>query len=160
MFKDVWISKSKKVYVFLFFECFENMDPFLWNILKFIKYWKWFGEYLIRKKNFWNKKTTCPHVFLECFKHIKGHLKHCEFSWKLCSFKFENIKFYFKILTNFLIYNLPTVIFQTFEKHFFKDCPHTLWFLISCFCPKVLLQPKERVILSIKLLCAKYLVVE
>jgi hypothetical protein len=33
MFKDVWTSKSKKVYVF--FECFEHMDPFLWNILKF-----------------------------------------------------------------------------------------------------------------------------
>jgi hypothetical protein len=34
MFKDVWVSKFKKVYVFLFFECFEHMDPFLWNILK------------------------------------------------------------------------------------------------------------------------------
>jgi hypothetical protein len=22
------------VYVFLFFECFEHMDPFLWNILR------------------------------------------------------------------------------------------------------------------------------
>jgi hypothetical protein len=32
MFKDIRISKSKRVYVFLFFECFEHMDPFLWNI--------------------------------------------------------------------------------------------------------------------------------
>jgi hypothetical protein len=30
--KDVWVSKSKNVDVFLFFECFEHMDPFLWNI--------------------------------------------------------------------------------------------------------------------------------
>ncbi len=27
--KDVQVPKSKKVYVFLFFECFEQMDPFL-----------------------------------------------------------------------------------------------------------------------------------
>jgi hypothetical protein len=33
--KDVQISKSKKNYVFLFFENFEHMDLFLWNILKF-----------------------------------------------------------------------------------------------------------------------------
>jgi hypothetical protein len=26
MFKDIQILKSKKVYVFLFFECFEHMD--------------------------------------------------------------------------------------------------------------------------------------
>jgi len=48
------------------------MDPFLWTILKFIKNLKQFGEHLIRKKDFQNKKTTCPHVFFECFKHIKG----------------------------------------------------------------------------------------
>jgi hypothetical protein len=48
MFKDVWVSKSKRIYVFLFFEHFEDMDPFLWNILKFtknLKCWrlpKWF----------------------------------------------------------------------------------------------------------------------
>jgi hypothetical protein len=29
MLKDVLISKSKRVYVFYFFECFEHMDPFL-----------------------------------------------------------------------------------------------------------------------------------
>jgi hypothetical protein len=27
--KDVRVPKSKKLYVFLFFECFEHMDPFL-----------------------------------------------------------------------------------------------------------------------------------
>jgi hypothetical protein len=80
MFKDVWVSKSKSVYVFFFFECFEHMDPFLWNILNFTKKLKWFGIHLIRKNDFWNKKTTCPHDFLECFKHIKGLLKHGEFS--------------------------------------------------------------------------------
>jgi hypothetical protein len=31
--KDVWVSKFKSVYVFLFFECVEHVDPFLWNIL-------------------------------------------------------------------------------------------------------------------------------
>jgi hypothetical protein len=31
--------KSKKVYVLLFFDCFEHTDPFLWNILKFKKNW-------------------------------------------------------------------------------------------------------------------------
>ncbi len=52
LLKDVWVSKSKNVYVFLFFESFEHMDPFLWNILKFKKNLKWFGEHLIKKKNF------------------------------------------------------------------------------------------------------------
>jgi len=37
VFKDTQVLKSKRVYVFLFFECFEHMDPFLWNILKFTK---------------------------------------------------------------------------------------------------------------------------
>jgi len=32
MLKDIQVLKSKKVYVFLFFECFEHIDPFLWNI--------------------------------------------------------------------------------------------------------------------------------
>jgi hypothetical protein len=37
LFKDVWVSKSKGIYVFLFFKCFECMDFFLWNILNFTK---------------------------------------------------------------------------------------------------------------------------
>jgi hypothetical protein len=40
------------IYVFLFFECFEHMDPFLWNILKFTKNLKQFGEHLMREKDF------------------------------------------------------------------------------------------------------------
>ncbi len=47
------------------------------------------------KKN-WNKKTTCPHGFIECFKHIKGCLKHGEFSWQFCSCNFESIIIYLK----------------------------------------------------------------
>jgi hypothetical protein len=39
MFKDVWITKSKSMYVFLFFECFEHMDPFLWIIKVHKKNW-------------------------------------------------------------------------------------------------------------------------
>jgi len=50
--KDVWVPKCKSVYVFMFFECFEHMDPFFWNILKFTKKLIWFGEHLIRKKYF------------------------------------------------------------------------------------------------------------
>jgi len=94
--KDVWVSKSKSIYVFLFFECFEHMDPFLWNILKFTKKLKWIGEHLIRKNDFWNKKTTCPHVFFWCLKCIKWLLKHSEFSWKFYSCNFESMKIYFK----------------------------------------------------------------
>jgi hypothetical protein len=57
VFKDIWILKSKRVYVFLFFECFEQMDPFLWNILKFTKkietIWSTFDKgkwFLVQKK--------------------------------------------------------------------------------------------------------------
>jgi hypothetical protein len=96
MLKDIWVSKSKSIYVFWFFECFEHMNPFLRNILKFTKKLKWFGEDLIRIKDFWNKKTTYSHAFLECFKCIKGLLKHGEFSWKFCSCNFESIRIYFK----------------------------------------------------------------
>jgi len=85
-----------------------------------VKYIKVHKKNLINKKEFWNKKTTCPHVFFECFKHIKGFLKHSEFSWKLCSCNFENIKTYFKILTIFSIYSVPMVIFQNFEKQFLR----------------------------------------
>jgi hypothetical protein len=53
----------KGIYI-LVFECFEHMDPFLWNILKFTKKLKQFGEHLIMKKDFWNKEITCAHVFL------------------------------------------------------------------------------------------------
>jgi len=33
MLKDVWVSKSKNVNVYVFFECFEHMGPLLWNKL-------------------------------------------------------------------------------------------------------------------------------
>ncbi len=100
--KDVWVSKFKRVYVFVFFEYFEHMDPFLWNI-----YLKKFDL----KKN-WNKRTTCPHVFLECFKHITFFLKHSEFSWKFCTCIFESIRIYFKILTIFWHIVLPWWFFK------------------------------------------------
>jgi hypothetical protein len=95
MLKDIWVLKSKKAYVFFFFEFFEHMNPFSWNILRFTKKLKWFGEHLIKEKNFWYKKITDPHAFLECFKHIKGLLKHGKFSWKFCSCNFEIIRIYF-----------------------------------------------------------------
>ncbi len=52
MFKNIRVLKSKKVYVFLFFECFEHMGPFLWNILKFTKKLNQFGEHLIKENDF------------------------------------------------------------------------------------------------------------
>jgi hypothetical protein len=88
------------------------MDPFLWNILKFTKKLKQFGEHLIRENDFWYKKTTYPPAFLECFKYIKELLKHGEFSWKFCNYNFEFIRIYFKNKIIFLIYNVPMVIFQ------------------------------------------------
>jgi len=92
---------------FLVFECFEHMDPFLWNILKFIKKLKPFGEHLIREEDFWSKKTTCSHVIFECFKHIKGLLKHGEISWKFCSYNFESIRIYLKNKTIFWYIMFP-----------------------------------------------------
>jgi hypothetical protein len=62
VFKDTQVLKSKRVYVFLFFECFEHMDPFLWNILKFTKKWKQFGEHFDKGKGlliFKNHLSTC-----------------------------------------------------------------------------------------------------
>jgi hypothetical protein len=96
MLKDIRVLKSKNAYLFIYFEFFEHTYPFLWNILRFRIFLKWFGEHLIKEKNFWYKKTTYPHVFLECFKHIKWLLKHGKFSWKFCSCNFEIIKIYFK----------------------------------------------------------------
>jgi hypothetical protein len=64
MLKDIWVSKSKKTYVFLFFECFEHMDPFLWNVLKFSKKLKQFGEHLIWKKIFETKNPLVHMLFL------------------------------------------------------------------------------------------------
>jgi hypothetical protein len=52
------------VYVFLFFECFEHMDLFLWNILKFTKKLKLFSEHLIRENDFWLKKPPIHMLFL------------------------------------------------------------------------------------------------
>jgi DNA modification methylase len=78
-----------------FLNFFEHVDPFLWNILKFTKKLKWFGEHLIRENDFWYKQTTCPHAFVEWFKNIKRLLKHGEFSWKFCSYNFESIRTYF-----------------------------------------------------------------
>jgi hypothetical protein len=57
VFTDIRILKSKRVYVFLLFECFEHMDPFLWNILKFTKKLKQFGEHLINEKDFLIQKN-------------------------------------------------------------------------------------------------------
>jgi hypothetical protein len=111
------------------------MDPFLWNILKFKKKLKQFGEHLIREKNFWYKKIICPHVFLVCLKHIKKLLEHGEFSWKFCSCNIEIIRTYFLKIYFLLAYYVPMVIFQNYKKIVFKDWPHIAWLLFSCFHP-------------------------
>ncbi len=138
MLKNIQVSKYENVYVFLCFQCFEHMDPFLWNILNFTKKLKWFGEHLIKEKGFWYKKTTWPHVFLECFKHIKWLLKHGEFSWKFCSCNFEDIRNYYNIY-NIIVYlfwySVPMVIFEIFKKQF-KKIVHIVWFLFFTFTPR------------------------
>jgi len=107
---------------------------FLVEYIKVSKKIEMFGWNLIRKKNFWNKITTCPHVFFECFKHIKRLLKHNEFSWKKFSCNFEGIQTYFKISTIFLIYSVPMVIFQKFE--IFLRTIHTFYgFLFHALTP-------------------------
>jgi hypothetical protein len=82
----------------------------------------------IKEKNFWYKKTTCPHDFFECFKHIKGLLKHGEFSWKFCNCNFESIRIYFNFVffKFFLTYSVPMVIFQILKKKFLSTI-HTLF---------------------------------
>jgi hypothetical protein len=96
VFKDVWVLKFKRVYAFLFFECFEHMDPFLWNILKFTKKIQMIWCKFDKKKYFYIKQKKTHVHMLEFFKHVKRLLKHGEFSWKFCSCNFESIRFFLK----------------------------------------------------------------
>jgi hypothetical protein len=98
------------------------MDPFLWNILKFQKKIEMIWWTFDNGKWFLIQKTTYPHAFLECFKHIKGLFKHGEFSWKFCSCNIESITcFLNKII--FLIYNvLMVIIFNFFLKGLSSHC--------------------------------------
>jgi hypothetical protein len=131
--KDVWVSKSKKVNVFIFLEHFEHMDPFLWNILKFTKKLKWFGEHLIRKNDSWNKKTTYPHAFLECFKHVKGLLNHGGFSWNFFSCNFESTKIYFNFILFFWYIMFPWWSFKNSNNSFQGLSTHFMvpYFMLS-----------------------------
>jgi len=63
MLKEIWVAKSKKGMSFYFLTVLNTWILFLGNILTFTKKLKQFDEHLIMKKDFWNKKTTCPHVF-------------------------------------------------------------------------------------------------
>jgi hypothetical protein len=125
------ISMPIKCYVFIFW-LFWTYGSLLVEYIKVHKKLKWFGEHLIKKKNFWNKKTTCPHVFLECFKHIKRLLKHGEFSWKTLYLQLSK----YKKLNDFII--MFAWWFFKILKNNFKDYPHTLWLFISCFHPRML----------------------
>ncbi len=109
------------------------MDPFLWNILKFTKKLKQFGEHLIREKDFWYKKIICPHVFLMCLKHIKKLLKHGEFSWKFCSCNFEIIRIYFILFYFFVDILCFHGDFSKLQKNSFKGLATLLssFFLVS-----------------------------
>jgi hypothetical protein len=118
---------------YMYFWMFWTMDPFLWNILKFTNKLKQFGEHLIRTKGFWNKKTTYPHAFLECFKNIKGFLKHDEFSLKFCSCNFESIKTYLKNKQFFWYIMFPWWFFKK-SKNILKGLPThfvALFFMLS-----------------------------
>jgi hypothetical protein len=105
---------------------FWTHGSFLVEYIKFHKkietIWWTFDKW----KGLLTQKTTCPHVFLKCFKHIKGLLKHGEFSWKLYCSNFESIRTYFKNKTFFLIYSVPMVIFQIFIRLFLRTI-HTLF---------------------------------
>jgi hypothetical protein len=61
--KKIWVSKSKRLYAFLFFECLKHMDPFLWNIKGHKKtemiWWTFDKEKkLLKQKN---------HLYSTCF---------------------------------------------------------------------------------------------
>jgi hypothetical protein len=88
----------------------------------------------IKEKDFWYKKTTCPHAFLKGFKHIKGFSKHGEFSWKFWSCNFESIRIDFKFLFAFDIL-CSHGDFSNFQKIVFNDCPHIAWLFFSYFHP-------------------------
>jgi len=92
----------------------------------------------IKEKDFWYKKTTCPHAFLKGFKHIKGFSKHGEFSWKFWSCNFESIRIDFKFLFAFDILcshgdfsNFQKIVFNDVSTHclafFFLLSPIWLW---------------------------------
>jgi hypothetical protein len=93
---------------------------------------KMIGEHLIREKNFWYKKITCQHAFLECFKYIKMFLKHVESSWKFCNYNFEHyIRNDFKNKINFW-YMFPWWFFKSSKKKI-ENCPHIDWLFLSYF---------------------------
>ncbi len=66
--------------------------------------------------------------------HIKEVLKHNEFAQQFCGSNLESERIYSNNKTNFLICNVPMVIFQRYKKKK-KHSTHPLWLLISCFHP-------------------------
>jgi hypothetical protein len=126
MLKDVQILKSKRVYVFLFLEYFEHMDPFLWNILKFTKKLKWFYEHLIRKSTFERKKPLVHMFFLSALNIQKDF-------WNMVNFH-ENF-----VIATWKVFKFICICSHgdssKIQKIVLKDCPHTSWLLFSCFHP-------------------------
>ncbi len=66
MIKNVQVSKWKGHMQF-FFEWFEHMEPFLWNMLELIKKLITFGAHLIRKNDFWKKEKRKPFLHILLF---------------------------------------------------------------------------------------------
>ncbi len=109
---------------FYFLNVWTHESILVEYILKFTKKLKQFGKHLIKEKDFWYKKTTCPHAFLKCFQHIKGLLKHGEFSIKFYSCNFESIIYIYIMFPWWFFKNKKTI---------FKDCPYTIWFFFFAF---------------------------
>ncbi len=72
MLKNVWVSKSKIVYVFLFFWMFWTYGSFLVEYIKVQKKLKWFGEHLIKKglSKQKNHLSTCFSQVFYTYKRI------------------------------------------------------------------------------------------
>jgi hypothetical protein len=79
MLKDIRVSKSKRIYVF-FLGMFWTHGSFLVKYIEVHQKIETIWWTFDKEKGLLKQKTTCSHVFLECFKNIKGFLKHGEFS--------------------------------------------------------------------------------
>jgi hypothetical protein len=130
--KDDWISRFKR-YMFFFLEMNWTHGS---HFMEYIYILERFGEHLTRISDFETKIPICSCDFLQCIKHIKGILKHGEFSWKICSCNFESIRIYLKNETFFLICNVSMMIFQNFKNSLKSMSTHFVarFFMLSPQC--------------------------
>jgi hypothetical protein len=94
--KGIWVSKSKTIYVIFIFWMFWTYGSLLVEYIKVHKKFEMIWQTFDKEKKLMKQKNHLSTFFLKCFKHIKGFLKHGEFSWKFCRCNFESIRIYFK----------------------------------------------------------------